>query len=249
MNPPSEQDAIRINRFLARAGLGSRRAVEGLIQQGRVTVNGEKITDLGRRVVPANDIVAVDGRTAKWPDTWRAFAFHKPVGVVSSLRPQGRTPCLDLYAGRADLPPGTVPVGRLDADTSGLLIWTDDGALHQALCRPRSGVWKVYEVDLNRPLPPDAEPRLRNGEIVLDGRQCLKARLRRLDDDGRRWEIAVSEGRNRQVRRMFMMVGVRVIGLHRIAVGDLQLADLRPGEFRELDAAESTALRSAAGVE
>jgi len=248
MNPPSDQDTTRINRFLARAGLGSRRAVEDLIRQGRVTVNGDKITDLGRRVDPVNDVVTVDGHTATWPDTWRIFAFHKPVGVVSSLRPQGRTPCLDLYAGQADLPSGTVPVGRLDADTSGLLIWTDDGALHQALCRPRSGVWKVYVVDLNRPLPPDAESKLSNGEILLDGRPCLKARLRRRDDDGRRWEIAVSEGRNRQVRRMFMMVGVRVIGLHRIAVGDLQLADLRPGEFRELDTAESAALRSAAGV-
>ncbi len=248
MSQPPEAESIRLNRFLARAGLGSRRSVEGLIRDGRVKINGERITDLGRRVDPVKDIVEFDGERAIWPEVWRIFAFHKPVGVITSLRPQGRTPCLDLYASRADLPPGTVPIGRLDADTSGLLIWSNDGPLHQALCRPLSEVWKIYEVQLNRPLPADGETKIRKGEITLDGRPCLEARLRRLDQDGRRWEIAIHEGRNRQVRRMFMVVGVRVVGLHRTSVGGLDLGSLKPGAFRELDTDESTALRRKAGL-
>ncbi|MBC8423592.1 rRNA pseudouridine synthase, partial [bacterium] len=180
-----------MNRYLARAGLGSRRSVEALVLAGRVLVNGEVVTELGRRIDPAGDTVTLDGRPVAWPERWRTFAFHKPIGVISSMRPQGRTPCLDLYAGRRDLPPGVVPVGRLDAYTSGLLLWTDDGDLHQALCRPRSGVWKTYEVGLTAPLRADARPRLRDGGIVLDGRPCLPARLSPLDDGGRNWRMSL----------------------------------------------------------
>ncbi len=248
MNRRSEPERIRLNRFLARAGLGSRRAVEALIRDGRVAVNGETSSELGRRVDPEADTVTVDGREVAWPERWRTFAFHKPVGVISSLRPQGRTPCLDLYAGRQDLPPGVVPVGRLDADTSGLLLWTDDGDLHQALCRPRSGVWKTYEVGLTAPLPVDAKPRLCDGDLVLDGRSCRPARLSSLDGGGRRWRLALQEGRNRQVRRMFRAVGVDVVKLHRSAVGSVTLGDLPAGAFRELEPDESRALAREAGL-
>lgn len=249
MTRPTDPDAIRLNRFLARAGLGSRRAVESLVRTGRVCVDGATVADLGRRVDPHRSRVEVDGRRIVWPEAWRVFAFHKPVGVITSLRPQGRTPCLDLYAASADLPAGAVPVGRLDVETSGLLIWTDDGELHQALCRPGSVVWKIYEATLERPLPPAAESRLENGEIALDGRPCLQARLRCLAADRLRWEFALREGRNRQVRRMFSAVGAPVAKLHRTAVGDLRLDDLAPGAFRELAATETKALRRAAGLE
>ncbi len=248
MTPPSDA-AIRLNRFLARAGLGSRRAVEALIRDGRVRVGGEIVLDLGRRVDPRRDTVEMDGRPVAWPETWRVFAFHKPVGVVTSLRPQGRTPCLDLYAASTELPPGAVPVGRLDVDTSGLLLWTDDGDLHQALCRPRSEVWKHYEVTLSRPLPPQAETRLTDGEIRLDGRPCLGARLRCRTEDRLSWDFDLREGRNRQVRRMFEAVGAHVAALHRTAVGDLRLGDLAPGAFRELAPDETAALRRAAGLD
>ena len=247
MTSSAEPDGIRLNRFLARAGLGSRRAVESLVRDGRVFVDGERVADLGRRVDPRRSRVEVDGRPVVWPESWRVFAFHKPVGVITSLRPQGRVPCLDLYA--ASVPAGVVPVGRLDADTSGLLIWTDDGELHQALCRPRSEVWKRYEVALERPLPPDAEPRLRDGEIRLDGYPCLRARLRRRSSDRLRWDFEISEGRNRQVRRMFSAVGAPVAALHRTAVGNLDLGDLAPGSFRELVSVDLAGLRRAAGLD
>lgn len=248
MNQQSEPAKPRLNRYLARAGLGSRRSVEALIVAGRVHVNGQVVTELGRRIDPAGDTVTMDGRPVSWPDRWRTFAFHKPLGVISSLRPQGRTPCLDLYAGRQDLPPGVVPVGRLDGYTSGLLLWTDDGDLHQALCRPSSGVWKTYEVGLNAPLRNDAQPRLRDGGIVLDGRPCLPARLAPLGYDDRNWRLSIREGRNRQVRRMFKALGFDVGKLHRIAVGSVELGGLPAGEFRELDAGASQALARDAGL-
>jgi len=234
---------------LARAGLGSRRAVETLIRAGRVGVNGKVTDELGRRIDPVRDEVTVDDQRVSWPERWRIFAFHKPVGVISSLRPQGRTPCLDIYADRYDLPPGAVPVGRLDADTSGLLIWTDDGDLHQALCRPRSEVWKTYEVVLTAPLREAALSPLRDGEISLDGRPCLPARLSLLGRDGRRWRMSLREGRNRQVRRMFRAVGARVATLHRTTVGEIDLGDLQVGEFRELEAGEAATIARCAGLQ
>ncbi len=233
----------RINRFLARAGLGSRRAVEELIRAGRVSVDGEVVADMGRRVDPHLSRVDVDGKRVSWPEQWRIFAFHKPAGVITSLRSQGGLPCLDGYARGAQLPPGTVPVGRLDVGTSGLLIWTDDGVLHQALCRPRTAVWKRYEMDLNRPLGPEDAERLRNGSMILDGRPCLRARLEKLDQRGQRWSFAIHEGRNRQIRRMIRDVGLRVTYLHRLSVGGLELGNLQPGEFRELKRDEASALR------
>ncbi|MBU1674365.1 pseudouridine synthase, partial [bacterium] len=163
-------------------------------------------------------------------------------------RPQGRQPCLDVYAARHGLPDGAVPVGRLDADTSGLLIWTDDGDLHQALCRPRSEVWKTYEIVLAGPLDERALPLLREGGVCLDGRPCLPARLTPVGHDGRRWRMFLREGRNRQVRRMFRAVGAEVEALHRTGVGDIELADLPVGEFRELDRDETASLMICAGL-
>jgi len=248
MSRRSDTVQPRLNRFLARAGLGSRRAVEDLIAAGRVCIGGDVIAEPGRRVDPIRDEVTVDGRVVAWPDRWRVFAFHKPVGVVASLRPQGRTPCLEVYVDSRILPAGAVPVGRLDADTSGLLIWTDDGDLHQALCRPRSEVWKTYEIGLDRPLGTGALPRLRDGQISLDGYPCLAARLDGRDREGRLWRMSLREGRNRQVRRMFEAVGARVVALHRTAVGSLELGDLRAGAFRELDNDEAEALARCAGL-
>jgi len=248
MNRRSDPRQPRLNRFLARAGLGSRRAVEALIDAGRVRIDGVVADQPGRRVDAHREEVSVDGRTVAWPEHWRVFAFHKPVGVVASLRPQGRTPCLDVYVDPRILPAGAVPVGRLDAETSGLLIWTDDGDLHQALCRPRSEVWKTYEVTLAGALGADALPRLRDGQITLDGYPCLTARLAARDREGRRWRMSLREGRNRQVRRMFSAVGAKVVALHRTAVGSLELGGLREGAFRELESDEARALARCAGL-
>ena len=238
------EHAMRLNRFLARAGLGSRRAVEDLVRAGRVAIGGEVATDLGRRVDPDSDQVTLDGRPVTLPDDLRVYAFHKPLEVVSTLRAQGGQPSLKPYRTRGDLPERFVPVGRLDADTTGLLLWTDDGDLNQALCRPASGIWKTYEIELDKPLPLSKLPELTQGRLELDGRAVRPCRLEP-GRDTRHWTMELHEGRKRQIRRMFKAVGLRVRKLHRIAVGPVQLGKLRPGDFRRLTPPEVQALRDA----
>lgn len=239
-------DGLRLNRFLARAGFGSRRAVEELVTAGRVAINGRTVTDLGRRVTPGTDSVAVDGQAAVLPSDFRVYAFHKPKDVVCTLRGQGGQPSLLPYRLQADLPDRFMPVGRLDSETTGLLLWTDDGGLSQDLCRPRSGLWKVYEVDLNA-APSDVQrATLTTGRIELDGRPCRPCRLElRVGGTTRQWVMHLHEGRRRQIRRMFRKVGLKVTRLHRTAVGPISLGKLRPGDFRRLTAPEVARLRGA----
>jgi len=236
---------LRLNRFLARSGLGSRRNVERLILDRRIRINGEIVEDLGRRVDPNLDEVLCDGRPVALPESWRVYAFHKPVGVVSSLRKHGEVPCLADARTEAALGDAVVPVGRLDADTSGLLLWTDDGFLAEQLMLPRHRIWKRYEVTLNNPLSAEDATRIRESAIELDGRPCLPASLEQRGADDRDWDLALREGRNRQIRRMFRAVGLRVTALRRIAVGPIQLADLAPGAFRKLGETEIELLRQA----
>lgn len=144
---------IRLNRFLARAGLGSRRSVEELILKGEIKVNGEKAKDMGRRIDPDKDEVRYQEQILTLPEDFRVYVFHKPLDVVSTLKSQGGQPSLLPYRQQADIPDRFNPVGRLDSETTGLLLWTDDGQLNQILCSPGSGVWKTYEVELNDHLP------------------------------------------------------------------------------------------------
>jgi len=238
------EPGMRLNRYLARAGFGSRRAAEDLIRGGRVRLDGQVVTDLGRRVDVEVDTVTVDGKTARLPDTTRIYAFHKPLGVVSTLRAQGGQPSLLPYRYQADLPARFVPVGRLDGATTGLLLWTDDGDLNQRLCRPASGIWKTYEIELDQPLPPTLIPRLTGGRIELDGRACRPCRMKhKAGRSPRHWTMELHEGRKRQIRRMFAAVELKVIHLHRTAVGRVQLGLLHEGDFRRLSADEERALR------
>lgn len=246
--PSAPDPDVRLNRFLARAGFGSRRGVEELIAAGRVAVNGEVATDLGRRVDPATDRVTVDGEHAVMPRDSRIYAFHKPVDVVSTMAPQGRQRGLEEFRKRGDIPERFKPVGRLDQDSSGLLLWTDDGDLAEALLRPRSGVWKTYEVVLAQALPRGAERQLVDGSIVLDGRPVRPCRIHADEaGDRRRWTMELHEGRKRQVRRMFAAAGGKVVQLVRTAVGPVQIGRLHEGDFRRLTKAEETALRQEAG--
>jgi 23S rRNA pseudouridine2605 synthase len=242
-------DSIRLNRFLSRCGLGSRRSVEELIRAGRVTVNGERVVELSLRVLPRGDEVRVDGRPVVWPTDFRVYAFHKPAGVVSTLKPQGGQIGLVGFRDGGDLPERFVPVGRLDAETTGLLLWTDDGVLNQALCRPASKVWKRYKLRLARELAPAECTLLVNGSIKLEGRACAPCRLE-LDQpmDGRHWLMDLREGRKRQIRRMVASFGVKVLDLHRVAVGPIELGRLKSGGFRRLELREVAALRRAAGL-
>lgn len=235
---------MRLNRFLARAGLGSRRSVEELVRDGRVAINGKKVADLGRRVDPETDAVALDGILVHLPEGFRVYAFHKPDGVVSTLSSQGGQPSLLPYRHQSDIPERFMPVGRLDSESTGLLIWTDDGNLNQDMCRPGSRLWKTYEIDLNGEPNRDQIKSLTRGGIEIDGRPCLPCRLH-MNPDGttRQWVIEIHEGRRRQIRRMFNAVGLKVLSLHRTAVGPVRLGNLRPGDFRRLDNQEVEALR------
>jgi 23S rRNA pseudouridine2605 synthase len=235
---------MRLNRYLARAGLGSRRSVESLVREGRVAIDGKTVEDLGRRVQLATEKVTLDGIPVYLPEGYRVYAFHKPHEVVSTLAAQNGQPSLLPYRLQGDIPDRFMPVGRLDSETTGLLLWTDDGELNQSLCRPRSGLWKTYEVDLNKDLAPENIRTLTQGGIEIDGRPCLPCRLR-LSNAGttRQWVMEIHEGRRRQIRRMFQAVGLKVLRLHRTAVGPIQLGHLRPGGFRRLHHDEVEELR------
>lgn len=235
---------MRLNRFLARAGLGSRRSVETLVRDGRVAIDGQTVSDLGRRVQAGTDVVTVDGRPVSLPRDYRIYAFHKPHGVVSTMVAQGGQPSLLPYQLQADIPDRFVPVGRLDSETTGLLLWTDDGDLNQALCLPRSKLWKTYEVDVSLDPTPEQVKMLTRGSIEIDGRTVRPCRMQ-LKPEGttRQWVIEIHEGRRRQIRRMFKAAGLKVLRLHRIAVGPIRLGNLRPGDFRRLNQEESVNLR------
>jgi 23S rRNA pseudouridine2605 synthase len=220
---------VRLNAYLARAGVASRRGADELIKAGRVTVNGEP----GRlnTFVQSRDRVAVDGA----PVALQRLAYvllHKPAGVVTTARdPQGRPTVVDLVPAE----PRVVPVGRLDADTTGALLLTNDGPLAHRLAHPRYGVEKVYEAEVEGKPDDAALDALRNG-IELDDGPTAPARVRRLGPS--RIELAIHEGRNRQVRRMLEAVGHPVAGLHRSTYAGLTLEGLEPGRWRELEPSE-----------
>lgn len=236
----------RLNRYLARRGVASRRAADLLIAAGRVTV-GERIARVGETLVAGEVPVWVDGRPVPPAPPFRTLALHKPTGVVSTRRdPQGRTTVLDLVADADEL----VCVGRLDADTWGLLLLSNDGDLVFRLTHPRFGIEKVYRAAVVGRATPAALERLRRGVDLDDG----PARGRRLSVVGR-WEggdvleVVMVEGRRRQVRRMLAAVGLAVADLGRLAVGPIRLGRLAPGRVRLLRGDELARLYRAVGRE
>jgi 23S rRNA pseudouridine2605 synthase len=235
---------MRLVKFLANAGVASRRASEPLIAAGRVTVNGELVTDPARDV-SESDRVFVDGAEATLPGANKlaVYAVNKPAGVVSTASdPQGRPTVVSLVQSDRRL----YPVGRLDIDTTGLMLLTNDGALAHRLTHPSFEVQKTYRVVVRRgPVTGMQMARLREGVELEDGRTA-PAEARRVGHDT--FELTIREGRNRQVKRMSEAVGHRVARLERIAFGPLTLGDLASGRTRRLSAAEITQLnRAAAG--
>jgi 23S rRNA pseudouridine2605 synthase len=226
---------VRLNAYLARAGVASRRGADELIKDGRVTVNG-KPGQLNT-FVQANDRVLVDGREVA-KRRLAHLLLNKPAGVVTTARdPQRRPTVVDLVPSE----PRVVPVGRLDFDTTGALLLTNDGALAHRRAHPRYGVEKTYVVEVEGTPSDAALQRLRDGVELDDGRTA-PSRVRRLR--GGALELAIHEGRNRQVRRMLEAVGHPVTRLHRSAYAGLTLEGLEPGAWRELEPFEVERLRS-----
>jgi 23S rRNA pseudouridine2605 synthase len=235
---------IRLNKLLATRGIGARRKCDLLIESGVVRVNGEVVTAPGARVVEGRDRITVSGRPIPENAVHRYLMLHKPVGVITTLHdPEGRRNIADLIPREGRL----YPVGRLDADTSGLLIITNDGELAHHLMHPRYGLTKFYRVLLAQEPTEQQLVRLAAGVEFEPGVRSAPARVRRRDPvpRGSVIEVALHEGRHRQVRRMCEAVGLTVLGLHRWAYGPLKLGELARGVWRELSEAEVTALRGA----
>jgi 23S rRNA pseudouridine2605 synthase len=234
---------MRLVKFLANAGVASRRASESLIAAGRVTVNGELVTDPARDVSDA-DRILFDGASVALPGSsgLAVYAVNKPAGVVSTASdPQRRTTVVSLVRSDRRL----YPVGRLDIDTTGLMLLTNDGALAHRLTHPSFEVRKTYRVVVRRgPVTGMQLAQLRDGVLLEDGRTAPAAARRVAHDT---LELTIHEGRNRQVKRMCEAVGHRVAALERISFGPLSLGDLRVGHARRLTTAEIASLNAAAG--
>ncbi|MDJ0784511.1 MAG: pseudouridine synthase [Desulfosarcinaceae bacterium] len=233
--------SVRLQKYLAEAGVCSRRKGEIHIRAGRVQVNGQVVTELGVKVDPAVDQVAFDGRPVRPISRKIYIALNKPVGYVTSCRQPGR----DLVVDLVDLPERLFPIGRLDADSCGLLLMTNDGRIHHRLAHPSFDHEKHYDITVDRPIADGALAKLAQG-VSLDGRRTRKAVVKRLDR--RRFTIVLKEGRNRQIRRMVAKVGRNVVHLRRIQIANIRLGRLPSGKWRHLSAAEVAALLKAAGV-
>lgn len=249
----------RLQKILARAGVASRRKAEELIQQGLVTING-RVAELGEKADPGRDAIKVDGKRIHAASEHRYLLLNKPKGVMSTVDdPEGRPTVIDL------VPPGLrkalFPVGRLDFDTEGLLLLTDDGDFAQRIAHPRYGSTKTYEVKVKGRPSDEALDRLRAG-IVLEGKRTAPCRITphgrtlaaqrrrsRDDSDGDNtwWRVELTEGRTRQIREMFYRIGHPVQKLRRVAIGPLRDPKLPVGAIRELSADEVEKLLRSAG--
>jgi 23S rRNA pseudouridine2605 synthase len=242
-----ESDGVRLQKVLAGAGIGSRRACEQLIAEGRVVVDGHGVAELGTRVDPASAIVRVDGKRVNLRSDLLYLALNKPRGVITAMSdPHGR-PCVgDLVT---ELPGRLFHVGRLDAETEGLLILTNDGDFAHRLAHPSHGVIKTYIAEVAAPVPRSVEQRLRAGVQLEDGPAAVDG-FRVLDSSGGRTlvELQLHEGRKHIVRRLLDAVGHPVLRLVRVAVGPVRLGELRPGSLRELTAAELGELYQQVGL-
>lgn len=237
-------DGMRVHRALAQAGVASRRAAEAMVAEGRVTVNGQVAT-VGQ-VVSRTDTIAVDGTVVR-AEPIRTYMLNKPMGVVSTASdPEGRPTVLDGLPDDVRL----YPIGRLDIDTTGLLLITNDGDLAHRLMHPRSKVPKTYEALVDGRVSAAGVRALRNGVDLEDGpTQPAKVEILDRQAAGGTWiSIEITEGRNRQVRRMCDVIGHRVRRLVRTRYGGLTLGRLKRGEHRMLSSAEIARLEAMAGM-
>ncbi len=253
---------MRLQKFLARAGAASRRGSEDLMTAGRVTVNGEVVTELGSKVDPLQDSVCIDGKPINLSDTNTYLMLNKPAGYLTTMDdPQGRPTVKELMP--TDEYPGLFPVGRLDYDTTGLLLFMTDGELAHKLLHPRHEVPKRYRALVDGKLSEKAADKLRSGVVLYDGptrsakiqigkttkkQLSAKEKLRLAEDSTfSQWQTEVwctiTEGRKRQVKRMFAHIGHPVLALTREALGTLEIGDLQLGSWRHLTQTEISTLK------
>ena len=218
---------MRLQKFLSAAGVCSRRKGEEYIKAGRVAVNSQIVVELGAKVDPAADFVQVDGNPVQSSQPLIYIALNKPRDYVTSCSHPGERIVLDLV----DIPRRVYPIGRLDKDSTGLLLLTNDGRLHHKLSHPSFDHEKEYDVSVAKPIADGALRKMAEGLPMMEI-QTRPARVQRIS--ARRFRIVLQEGKNRQVRRMVRKVGNKVTGLKRIRVANIKLGDLAPGAWRHL---------------
>jgi 23S rRNA pseudouridine2605 synthase len=233
----------RLQKILSQAGVASRRQSESLIEEGRVTVNGAVITELGTKADLERDHIKVDGRLIRAPKRLVYIALYKPNNTMTTVSdPEGRATVMDLLRGVKER---VYPVGRLDYHSEGLLLLTNDGELANAIMSAANHLPKTYVVKVNGELTAEQEQQFREG-VPLSGRRTLPAGMKLLQRAANSWyEVRLYEGRNNQIRLMFKHFGRLVEKLKRVRIGPLELGPLKPGGFRRLDDAEVRSLKRA----
>jgi 23S rRNA pseudouridine2604 synthase len=239
-----EAEPQRVNKWLGQSGVCSRREAEALIEKGLISIDGETVTDTGRKILPGQTLTLADGGGP----AALSVVLHKPMGIVSAQPEQGQTPAVRLLTQAAlvgespsipDRDTRLAPLGRLDMDSRGLLLLSDDGVLAKAIIGPESDLEKEYLVRVTGKITPEKIARLCHG-LTMDGRLLKPAKVSVVQ--GQELRFILKEGRNRQIRRMCELVGLHVMDLVRIRIGNLELGDLPEGRWRVLTEAERAAL-------
>ena len=239
---------MRLNKYLALCGVASRRKCDEIIQKGEVAVNGTVVTEMGYIVNEKKDKVFFNGNAVCLPSEYEYYKLNKPKGVVTTaLDPFNRKTVLDLVQVETRI----FPVGRLDYDTEGLLLLTNDGEIANFLTHPKNQIEKTYIVRIEGQIKESELAVLRNG-VVIDGEKFGKSKIKVLAYDSSknetRLEVKIYEGKNKEVRRMFGAIGKTIVLLKRVSVGEIKLGNLKRGEFRKLNKDEISYLNSLLGV-
>jgi len=233
----------RLNKFIARAGITSRRHADSLIQAGKVIVNGLVVTQMGQKIDPETDMVLINGKPVKVQSEYLYIILYKPSGYLTTVRDPFNRPTVMSLLPKSYRELRLYPVGRLDVDTTGLLFFTNDGDLALALTHPRHLVEKVYLAQVEGIPTTAALKSLAHGIRLDDGLTApAKIGLESVENGNAIIKIVIREGRNRQVKRMMLAIGHPVINLQRLAMGPLNLEGLKPGEYRQANAFELQAL-------
>ena len=240
-----KQETVRLQKFLADSGVASRRKSEELIADGKVRVNG-KIAQIGDKIDPKHDVVSVNGRKIARGNDYVYLMLNKPRGYVTTMSDEMERKCVAELV--ADVGKRVYPVGRLDRDSEGLLLFTNDGAFANAMTHPSRHISKTYRVSV-RPRITDEQITVLTSSLMIDGRKTLPAEVRVVssEEDKSVLEIVLYEGRNRQIRRLCEEAGLETVRLKRLAVGQLQLGGLRVGEYRLLTHDEVALLKRQSG--